>query len=427
MTAPVSERMESLDAIRGVAVLGIFMVNILGFGIGETAFFNPILVGGEGALNDGLWSFTYTYINGTMRGLFSLLFGAGIVMFMSKAPYPDGPVGVADLYYRRTFWLILIGLFHSYFLLGPGDILLIYGIAGIFLFPFRVLQPKTLLKLAGAILIILTALIALEELEEKELSDQAAAITEAGVEHVTPEEQEILDRWYEIEDGPWPSAEEIQADVDHRTGDIVTVFLGNAKWVEANSQPDGIFWWVIDGMLMMFIGMAMYKTGVLTAQRDKAFYARLFLIAYAIGLPIRIWSINARWAAEFSPILWLWPILEETARVALTVGHVGLFFLLWNALKESALMKALAATGRMALSNYLGQTVIANLIFSGIGLGLYGSMTYAGVYGIMLAVWLFQILFSVFWLSRFRFGPAEWVWRSLTYGKKQPLKQQHAG
>ena len=86
-------------------------------------------------------------------------------------------------------------------------------------------------------------------------------------------------------------------------------------------------------------------------------------------------------------------------------------------------MKALAATGRMALSNYLGQTVLANLVFSGIGLGLFGSMTFAGIYGVMVAIWVFQVLFSVFWMSRFRFGPAEWLWRSLTYGNKQPLKQ----
>jgi len=168
---------------------------------------------------------------------------------------------------------------------------------------------------------------------------------------------------------------------------------------------------------MMFLGMGLFKTGVLSGQASRSFYLRLTLASYAFGLAFRTWSIHARWEAEFSPVLWAWASFDQFARVALTLGHVGLFYLLWSALSDSRFMRALAATGRMALSNYLLQTIIANLIFSGIGLGLFGLFDFSTVFLIMIGIWITQIFFSLWWLSRYCYGPFEWVWRGLTYGK----------
>ena len=123
---PRTACVEALDGLRGRAVLGIFVINILGFGLGEASFSNPMITGGDGSLNDGLWSVANVFVNGSMRGLFSIMFGAGIILFTARAAYPDGPIQIADLYYRRTFLLILIGLVHSYVFLAPGDILLMY-------------------------------------------------------------------------------------------------------------------------------------------------------------------------------------------------------------------------------------------------------------------------------------------------------------
>jgi len=176
---PTTARITSLDAIRGIAVLGIFIVNILGFGLGDVSFYNPNLAGGDGLLNDGLWTFQAIFVEGSMRGLFTLLFGAGIVLFTSRAAFPDGRIEIADLYYRRTMWLIVFGLVHSYLLLGPGDILLIYGIAGLFLFPFRILRAKTHFILASVMLLLIVLINFNDEMTEKQLSDQAAEIEQS--------------------------------------------------------------------------------------------------------------------------------------------------------------------------------------------------------------------------------------------------------
>ena len=127
--------------------------------------------------------------------------------------------------------------------------------------------------------------------------------------------------------------------------------------------------------------------------------------------------------AEFSPILWAWSTFDQVGRLAITMGHIGAFFCVWNLASNSRLMRGLVATGRMALTNYLGQTIIANLIFSGVGIGLYMTMTMTELYGTMVAIWVFQVLFSVWWMKRYRYGPFEWIWRSMTYGKIPPLRR----
>ena len=423
--APTSTRIDALDAIRGVAVLGIFVINIIGFGISETGFANPLLVGGDGALNDGLWSFAYIFVEGSMRGLFALLFGAGIVLFTARAAYPDGPIRIADLYYRRTLWLIIFGLVHSYVLLAPGDILLIYGIAGILLFPFRILSPKRLLVLASILLIAITLANLDDELAEDAIYREAMRVEEVvrQGQAITEEQQQVLDDWQERVTYNWPSKKKMAAHSAARTGDLAALYSSNAQWVNENSDFPGIAWWVVDGIMMMFLGMALFKLGVLTGERNTAFYLRLTLIAYGFGLAFRVWAVHSRWAVEFSPELWAWASFGQVARLAMTLGHIGLFFLVWKLAAGSRLMRALTAAGRMALTNYVGQTIIANLIFSGIGLGLYATVNFSELYLIMLAIWIAQLLFSVWWLARFRYGPLEWLWRNLTYGKRQPLRR----
>lgn len=415
-------RISALDALRGVAVLGIFAVNIIGFSMPYIAFDNPIAAGGAGALNHGLWTFFEVFIEGSMRGLFSLMFGAGIILFTERAAYPDGPIRVADLFYRRTIWLIVFGLFHGVVLLMPGDILLIYGLAGLFLFPFRVLSARKLAIAGGIILIFLTLWAADEEMVETARGEEAARIEtllETG-EPITEEEQGALDSWRK--DTALPTEKELDEMIAARTGDPITVFIGNAQDFSGNSTSGGLSWWVVDAWMMMLFGMAFYKWRIITGDRSIRFYAILLAVGYGVGLTIRIWAISNRWAAEFSPMLWLEWIPYQIARVAMTAGHIGLFFLLWRAFSSSLPMRALTAAGRMALTNYIGQTIIANLIFSGIGLGLYGSLDRVGVHGIMLVVWAAQLAFSMWWLARFRFGPLEWGWRCLTYWRRQPIR-----
>lgn len=273
---PTTTRIEALDAIRGVAVLGIFVINIIGFGIGETGFFNPLVVGGEGLLNHGLWTFSTIFVEGSMRGLFSLLFGAGIVLFTARAAYPDGPIRIADLYYRRTIWLIIFGLIHSFALLAPGDILLIYGIAGLILFPFRILSPKRLLTLSGVLLVAIVLLNLDDELHENDIFLEAvqAQLLLDQDRSITAEQQDMLDEWNSRLEGNRPAPELLAAEASARTGDVATVYSDNAAWVIENTAFVEIFWWTLDAILTMFLGMALFKLGVLTGQRQTSFYLK---------------------------------------------------------------------------------------------------------------------------------------------------------
>ena len=320
---PTVHRFAALDALRGFAVLG---------------------------------NFTTILVEGSMRGLFSLIFGAGVYLFTVRAIYPDGPIRIADLYYRRTLWLVVFGVAHAYFLIMPGSILLTYGLAGLILFPFRVLPARRLVLLAMALLIGVAAYTLPIELAESRLEQAAAR----------------------------PEVSKLQNMIESNTGSL--------REVEA--------------MIMMLLGLAFCKWGVVTGERRLSIYLRLMIVGYAIGIAFRGWVV-----------LNVWESFDQVGRLAMTLGHLGLFFTIWKFCSGSLPMRALAATGRMALSHYIGQTVIAHLIFSGVGFSLYGTLPRSQVYGIMLAIWLLQLTFSLLWLKRFRFGPLEWAWRCLTYGR----------
>ncbi|WDI31178.1 DUF418 domain-containing protein [Hyphococcus flavus] len=422
--SPASSRIDGLDALRGVAVLGIFVINIIGFSMPWLGFSYPTLAGGDGALNYGLWTFTEIFIEGSMRGLFSLMFGAGVILFTQRAIYPDGPIKVADLYYRRTLWLIVFGLVHAYALLMPGDILLIYGIAGLIVFPFRILSARKLALLAGFIaagfMLHDTFVTELPETRRGLEAQAIQAMIEAGDE-ITDEQMDKLGAWEEETQYLRDYDTIIQEDIGNRTGDVDTVYSTNASEVDVSTE--GLTWWVVDAFMMMLIGMAFYKWRIITGERSVRFYVTLAVCAYAIGLALRIWAVWNRWDADFSPLLWLEWVPYQVARIAMTIGHVGLVFVLWKFFSSSLPMRALTAAGRMALTNYISQTVIANLIFTGVGLGLYGALDRAQVYGVMIVILAAQLTFSMWWLARFRFGPLEWGWRALTYGQGSRLRK----
>ncbi len=416
-------RYHALDALRGFALLGIFVINIIGFGIGISDLANPMAAGGSDPLNLGIWYFTALFVEGSMRGLFSLMFGASIILFTARAIYPDGPVRLADLHYRRSIWLIIFGLIHGFVLLMPGDILFLYGVTALFLFPLRILSPKKLLITAGIIWVFLTIWDARSEMREQALGMQAVAIEqlERQGNSISTEKQELLKQWQEKIEGNWPTDKARSAEIRARTGDISTLYATNA---EATAWPSLLFLFheMLDVGMLMLIGMALMKSGWLTGEKTILSYSLMAAGGYIVGLSLRTWLLIERIDANYSPIVtWPW-VFAQTSRVALTLGHAGLFLLIWKMMRDDWIMRALAATGRMAFSNYIGQTIISNLIFTGIGLGLYGSLERVTVYLFLAVIFIFQLVLSLWWLARYRFGPLEWLWRSLTYGEIQTMR-----
>ena len=404
-------------------MLGIFWINILVFALPDVALSNPLSVGGSGIINHSLWTFGDIYIEGTMRGLFSIMFGAGVILITVRPATSEAPTRTKNIYFRRTAWLIVFGLVHGYLLLMPYDILLMYGIAGLVLFYFRNLSPRTLVVLSAFLLAFVTALSVLGHIDTVELRELATeAKGRATVGELLEGDKEVLEIWQESRSEIWPSQETLATQIATQRGSAGDIYAENFKIMNGGNHFELLFSGLIDVWLMMFLGMALLKWRVLTAEKSRKFYLVLMLVGYGIGLPLNAWQAWAVWQGNFEPTFWYPFAADDIGRVTVALGHIGLFFVVWKSGVIAWLMGALTAVGRMALTNYICQTVLSIFIFTGIGLGFYGQFDRVGIHLIMAVVWIIQIVFSLWWLSRFQFGPLEWGWRSLTYGKMQPIR-----
>lgn len=422
--APVSQqqRHQPVDALRGVAVLGILALNIVGFAFHPAVYADPTVDGG--AQGPNLWVFLINavLIDGKMRGLFTLLFGAGICLFTARGEERGAGISVADVYYRRTLWLLLIGVAHAY-LLWWGEILYPYAVLGLILFPFRRLSPRRLTVLASVLTVLLTAGAAYEAYDTGQTRAKALtaqALKKAG-KKLTEEQEKALASWEERLKSTKPDAAELKKNHDQNVGGFVSAFRVRAATLSFfHRLPlySPMYW---DFLLMMLLGMAFLKSGVLTAERSTAFYVKLALAGYLIGLPLHAVQLWVQLTGWFDVVSNAWAFVwYEPARIAVCLGHLSLLILLFKHATLPSLTRVLAATGQMALTNYIMQSVICTLVFN--VFKLHGAFQRYQVYFVLAAIWALQLAWSPIWLSRFRFGPAEWCWRSLTYWQRQPMR-----
>jgi len=417
------ERIASIDTLRGLAVFGILLMNIEAFGLVSSAYSNPIPDGALTGIN--FWTYVVVDIGfeGSMRAIFSMLFGAGVILFTARGDSPAAATSVADLYYKRTILLILFGLFDAFLLLWTGDILYIYGVVGLFLFPLRKL-PASRLLLAALVMFALWA--GAEGFRfhrfanmQSEAAD-AQALLDDGWE-IDADQQKAIDRWNEELEWIRPTPHEIEKELTLRRSGYFAVLVGQAPDViagQAVSARSYSFW---DAFITMVLGMALYKVGVFDASRSRAFYARMAIAGFAVGLPVNAWEVYHFVASDFDVFATITPTYD-LGRLGNAFCYVGLIMLFCKSQLFRRLKTAFAAVGRMALSNYLAHSVLCALIFNGIGLGLVGTLQRYQLYFVVAGIWLFQLVASPLWLRYFRFGPAEWLWRSLTYGARQPMR-----
>ena len=403
---PVAQtaRIDSIDVLRGFALLGILVMNIQLFAMPEAAYYNPTAYGDLEGANLYVWLGGRLLADQKFMTIFSMLFGAGIVLMTTRA---EARGETRRVHYRRMGWLAVIGLLHAH-LLWAGDILFLYAVCGILVYPFRGLPPGRLLVLGTATVAVASAVF-------------------AGLQASLPSWPE--DALAEVTVGAWQPTRAI---VD----DALATYRGG--WLEQlptrSAMAFGfetfmlVIWggWRAGGL--MLIGMALFKLDVFSARCSPRFYGALIAAALAAGIPVEAYGValdfEYGWALDWSLLQGrqfnYWP------SIAVGLGYVGLVML---ACRSTALRRAtrpFAAVGQTALSNYLLQTVICTTIFYGHGLGLYGSVDRVGQLGVVVGVWAVQLIASPLWLRRYRFGPAEWVWRSLTYGARQPLRRATA-
>jgi len=393
------QRIVSLDMLRGVAVLGILIMNIQSYSMISAAYINPTAFGDLMGWNKWVWILSHLFADQKFMTIFSLLFGAGVLIFTERLESKGySPLGI---HYRRIFWLILIGMSHAY-LLWYGDILVPYAMCALILVLLRKLSANALVAI-GSLMILIPSLLYL--------------MFGLSWAFIPPEGQQGIEMsWL-------PSAQLINKELmTYRSGWFEQMPL---RIKEAVSFQTFIFLiytgWRVAGM--MLIGMALYKWDILSAKKSNSFYLINSFVGFIIGLPIIILGITENfaldWRVNYSMFLG-WQF-NYWGSIFLAWAYISLTMLIYRLATDSRLVKALAAVGRMALSNYLMQTIICTFIFYGHGLGWYGSVERTGQILLVLCIWILQLILSPIWLTRFRFGPAEWLWRSLTYWKRQPM------
>ena len=419
--APAKRRIEALDFVRGVALCGILLMNITGFGLPD-AYVNPVNSGGATGVNLWAWIVTEIGFEGTQRGLFSILFGASAILLTSRLE-AAGRADAADIYFRRNLWLIGFGLVNAYGFLWFGDILYAYGVTALFLFAFRGMAARHLLALGIVALLFATLWNASDTsatLSAYEPYREAVAAREAGA-SLSPAQEEAIGAWDEARSEFESSPERIRETVAAYHGGYRAVFdhvAAISRWW----QSQGLYRYFFDVFGMMLVGMGLFKLGVLTLDRRAGLYWAMMGAGYGIGITVNV--IETRWimAHGFSAVAFAQAhITYDLGRLAMTIGHLGALLLFVRSGALGRLRRAFAAVGQMAVTNYLTHSLVCGFLF--IGLGWYGRLERHELYYVVFAIWAAQLVISPLWLRHFRFGPVEWLWRTLTYMERQPMRR----
>jgi len=402
MTQSISantDRISQLDILRGAALLGILIMNMISFGLPGSHYFNPLAEGSLGAVDHLAFLFSEVFANEKFMGLFSVLFGAGVVLFTERIESKG--MSAALWHYRRNLWLFVFGMAHAY-LLWSGDILVTYAICSVWLFFFRHWSVRNLLIAAG----ICLGLMMLTNL-----------FFGYSIPYWTPEEVNELRSFWS------PDIAYIAQEMSAYRGSWVEQMaerIPGSMAVQTTLMP----FVAPRATGMMLLGMALYKTGALTGKRDRQWNGRVAIIGLGLGTFISAYGVwlneQANWTVEYS--FFTGSQFRTLGMIPLVLGYIGTLLWLCEGRAGKWMERRLAPVGRMAMTNYLMQTVLATTVMYGHGLGWFNTMGRAQLWGIILPIWLLQIFWSKWWMDRFRFGPFEWLWRTATYWKAQPMR-----
>ncbi|PNU03094.1 DUF418 domain-containing protein [Novosphingobium guangzhouense] len=423
-------RIDAIDVLRGIAILGILFMNIPFMGTNVSSWMYDFRRLSWSAADQATWATIQIFWDGTQRGLFELLFGAGVMVFTAKAMKPDDPVIVADLYYRRNLLLMLFGLIDIFVIAWVGDILLAYGLAALLLFPFRKASPRVLLAMGMSFAAFVAVTGAFEYQEQVERIHKVEALQQkqASGASLSAEDRKTLSDWQEKVDrhdlSKQPGKKDQQAiDAERKAREgwpHQYVMFAWFIWNKIFGDGNGLFFTVLEAVPAMCIGMALFKWGVIQGDRSAGFYAGLALAGYVAGCGLRAWYVVEIF--RFTP----WPnsgmMTAEVARLSVTLGHVGLFNLLMKTATGRTVLAPFKAAGRMAFSIYILTSIVTMwFVFAPWGLGLWDKLGWMQLMVAAAVIDVFMLVFANLWLRFFLSGPLEWSWRSLTYWTRQPF------
>jgi uncharacterized protein len=412
--AVTGQRIATLDIVRGVAVMGILAMNIVGFAMPGAAYLNPMAYGTQGPADLASWVFSFILIDGKMRGLFSFLFGASLLLVVERAEASGR--NPALVHYSRMFWLLVFGLVHFY-LIWWGDILSLYAPIGMIAFLFRRFPVRQLIHVGAFLIIVQFVLFASFALG---LFQQAAAAAAPGASAAT------LAGWADTQEG-------IGLYTPARLATILAGFRGPwlgvvaANFAENGAEPvTSLKLFGAETLAYMLLGMAALKSGFLTGAWSDRAYRRAAALGFGIGIPayaVFAWLIlrdhfGVPMLVAFSvaaPVLTRPPMIAAIAALVILLTRGG-----------GPLTQRIAAAGRAAFSNYLGTSILMTGLFYGWGLGLFGTLSRIQLWIPVVTIWALILLWSKPWLDRFNYGPFEWLWRSLARWQVQPIRKQTA-
>jgi uncharacterized protein len=404
-------RILTLDVLRGVAVMGIFSVNVIGFAMPDAAYLNPAAYGGATGANLAVWALNFILIDNKMRCLFSLLFGASLLLVAERAEAAGR--SPAATHYSRMLWLLVFGLVHFY-LVWDGDILSLYAPIGMLAYAFRRLTPERLV--AAAIVFLLMDAAIMVELWRGFAAGEAAARA-PGASAAT------LLQWRSDAEDLIPLA---PADLARD----LAAFRGGWSGIVAHRWADNALGPVTNLILagpqtlgLMLLGMAGLRSGFLTGAWDASRYRRVILFGLAVGLPAQAAIAWWTWRNGFPGALVFGSYFFFAMPFYYLQAGAYAAAIILLARRGGALVARLAAVGRAAFSNYLGTSLVASTLFYGFGLGLYGRLDRLEAWLVAPLIWALMLLWSKPWLDRFRYGPFEWLWRSLARARPQPMRR----
>ncbi|MEL0310158.1 MAG: DUF418 domain-containing protein, partial [Gammaproteobacteria bacterium] len=373
----LTNRIHSLDLLRGFAVLGILIMNITSFSQIGMAYMNPKIGAGLEGYNQYFHAFNFIFADTRFMSIFSILFGAGVVLFTQRIEAKGERV--AALHYKRMFWLLLFGLIHAYFI-WVGDILVAYAICGSVVFFFRKKSIQTLFILALILFLIPISL---------------NFITYFGM--PTDELESTFAFFY-------PSAEEISYQTQAMRGSYfeqLPLRVKEAIGLQTVFFMIETFW---RASALMLLGMILYRKGVLSAEKSTGYYKKMMLLGFVPGLILSGIGLNEIYASNWNAgfVMNIGTNFKIISGLLMAFGYIGLVIWCYKKWIFKKFQARLQAAGRMAFTNYIGMSIICTLIFNGHGLGLFGTFDRLQQFLIVIGLWVIMLIISPLVLKNYR-------------------------
>jgi uncharacterized protein len=404
-----NERIVAIDILRGFAVLGILLINIRSYAMPDISLSNPSEFGSDSNHDRFAYNLTYVFAKQKFMAIFSMLFGASVLLFTDRLlQKKKGPWA----HFVRNGWLMLFGIAHL-ILIWSGDVLFIYAVCAFPLFFLRKLPPRWHLGL-GTVVFFIPLLI--------------SGLIEREVPNFDEEGQDLFySLWH-------PYAEDLESNVERYRGGYQDQVVSRWNYeTDLGSTREELMltaslWgnYFARSFGMMLVGMALYRWGVFGAKLSARAYRHMAWWGLGIGIPLCLMGLeyNLYNSWDWKTSYFYGRIGNFLGTVPVAIGYIGLVMLWCQNGKVSWIRSRLTEVGQTALSCYIGQSLIATFIFYGFGLGLYGSIDYLLQLVIVVGIWVLQFFVVQFWMTHFKQGPLEWLWRCLTYFRLQPIQRE---